>query len=326
MIVESIKNKLRASPAALMLYIAASFCFFVPAAVADEVRMAVVVSSSIKPYKEALEGYYDELRKRGLAFRPMEFFMGESQDSGDIISRIRAYRPALIHSVGTDATKLVKDSFKDVPVVFSMVLNPVAGGIVKSMSASGNNITGASMDIPVSFQFSYMRELKPGIKKIGVIYSEEETGPVVRGAKKAARRMGLELIAEVVDAPHGVPRAINKLKNRVDFMWSVADGNVFTRETVRALLLVSLRKKLPLMGLSPAFVKAGALFSISIDPDMVGRQAAGLTMDVLGGERPSNIPVSVPADGDLLINKNTLKILGLEPSPSILKEAKIIDP
>ena len=252
--------------------------------------------------------------------------MGEPSGSGNLVARIRAYKPALIHTVGTDATRLVKEGIKDVPVVFSMVLNPVAGGLVESMPASGNNLTGASMDIPASLQFSYMRELKPGIKRIGVIYSEKETGTVVREAKRSAGRMGLELVSEAVDGPQGVPRAINRLKNRVDFMWSVADGNVFTRETVRELLLVSLRKKIPLMGLSPAFVKAGALFSVSIHPDKVGGQAAGITMGVLGGEKPSSIPVSIPVGGDLLINKNTLKMLDLEPSPSILKEAEIIDP
>ncbi|MBE9535544.1 MAG: ABC transporter substrate-binding protein [Proteobacteria bacterium] len=320
------KIKFIASLLALMLCIAASFCFSVPAAVAEDVRVAVVVSSSVNPYKEALEAYYDELRKRGLAFRSMEFFMDKSLDSGNIVSRIRAYKPALIHSVGTDATRLIKESIKDVPVVFSMVLNPVAGGIIESMQASGNNLTGASMDLPVSLQFSYIRKLKPATKKIGVIYSEKETGAVVREAKKYARRIGLELVAEAVDGPQGVPRAINRLKRKVDFIWSVADGNVFTRETVRELLLVSLRRKLPLMGLSPAFVKAGALFSLSIYPDKVGRQAAGLTMDVLAGEKPSTIPITVPTDSELLVNKNTLKMLGLELSSSILKEAKIVGP
>ena len=323
---ESIKNNLIVSLAALMLCIAASFCFSVPAAVAAEVRIAVVMSSSVKPYKEALEGYYDGLRKRGVAFKSMEFFLDETSDYAGLISRISLYRPDLIHSVGTDATRLVKNSIKDVPVVFSMVLNPVAGGLVKSMLASGNNLTGSSMDLPASLQFSYMRKLKPGIKKIGVVYSEKETGAVIREAEKSAKRMGLELVSEAVDGPQGVPRAINRLKRKVDFMWSVADGNVFTRETVREFLLMSLRRKLPLMGLSPAFVKAGALFAVSINPDIVGRQAAGLTMDILGGERPSDVPVAVPTSGELVINKNTLKILGLEPSSSILKEANIIDP
>lgn len=333
---ESIRNKFKISLAALVLCIAVSFCFSVSAAVADEARIAVIMSSSLKPYKEALEGYYDELRKRDVAFNSMEFVLGESSGSGNLVAKIHAYKPTLIHTVGTDATKLVKDITKDlpivfsmvvnVPVVFSLVLNPVAGDIVESMSASGSNLTGASMDFPASLQFSYMRELKPGIKKIGVIYNEKETGVVIREAVKSARRMGLELVAEAVNGPQDVPRAINKLKNRVDFMWSVADGKVFTRETVRELLLITLRRKLPLMGLSPAFVKAGALFSLSAYPDKIGRQAAGLTMDVLAGERPSNIPISVPNDAELVVNRNTLKILGLEPSPSILKEAKIVDP
>jgi len=326
MMLENIKNKFIVLLAASVLCMAVSFCFSAPAFAEKKVRIAVVVSSSIKPYKEALEGYYDELRQRGLVFRPMEFFMDESSDYTGLISRINAFRPALVHSVGTDATRLAKENIKDVPVVFSMVLNPVAGGLIKSMSASANNLTGASMDLPFSLQFSYMRELKPGLKKIGVIYSEKETGAVVREAKRSARLMGLELISEAVEGPQGVPGAIKRLKGRVDFMWSVADGNVFTRETVRELLLVSLRKKIPLMGLSPAFVKAGALFAVSIHPDMVGRQAAGLTMDVLGGKKPSGIPVAVPTDGDLLVNRNTLKILGLEPSPSIFEKARMIDP
>lgn len=326
LMLENIKNKLKISVAALAFFIAASLCVTASSAMAAEVSVAVILSSSIAPYKESLEGYYEGLRERGLVFQTKEFFMDEQADSINIISEIRAYQPDLIHTVGTDATRLIKNSIQDVPVVFSMVLNPVAGGLVESMLSSGNNLTGASMDIPSRLHFSYMQDLKPGIKKIGVIYSEKETGGVVREAKRSAALLGLELVAEAVDGPQGVPRAINRLKSRVDFIWSVADGNVFTRETVKEILIVSLRNKLPLMGLSPAFVKAGALFSLSIYPDKIGRQAAGMTADIVRGKAPASMSIGVPEDGGLVLNKNTLKILGLEPSASILDKARILEP
>ena len=243
----------------------------------EKVQIAAVLSASIKPYDDSLKGFYAALGEKGIAYEPYEFVLDE-KDGAQLISKLQELRPDIIHTVGTRATRAVKDQIADIPVVFSMVLNPESSGLVESMKLPGSNISGASMDIPLYLQFEYMKKLLPKGRTVGVIYSNAETGPIVADARKVARGMGIELLGIEVDGPSGVASAMKRLIGEVDFLWSVADSNVFTREMTRDILLETLRNKLPFMGLSPGFVRAGALVALDVDAGGIGRAAADVVV------------------------------------------------
>lgn len=301
-------------------------CINVPLAqAAEKVQIVTLISSSIKPYNEALHGFYKTLNERGIPYEHHEFVLDGIPGEKDLILKLRALRPDLIHTVGTKATRIVKDQIKDIPVVFSMVLNPEASGLVKSMESPGNNLSGASMDIPIILQFEYMKKLLPGTDSIGVIYSNAETGTVVADARKVAARMGIKLVGIEVDDPSGVTSAMTQLIGKVDFLWSVADSNVFTRETTRVALIATLRNKLPFMGLSPGFVRAGALVALEADAVGIGRKAANVAASVLEGQSPGEIPVHVIDKVKLVINKNTIDLLGIDISEDIYDLAEVIN-
>ncbi len=292
---------------------------------AEKPLIAVVLSSSIEPYREALQGFYDELRSRNIEFASAEVTI-KGMDSGDLRLLLKKLNPSLVHAVGTKAAVLAKKEFKDIPIVFSMVLNPVASEVVRTMKSPGENITGASMDIPLDLQFRYLKKILPGVKKIGVVFSESETGVVVKAAGLAAKGRGLELVTEAVEFPGDVPGALGRLVGKVDCLWSVADSKVFTRETAREMLLVSLREKIPFIGLSPSFVKAGALAAFKLDADDIGRQAASITGKVLKGRAPSVMPVSVPRKIKVVLNSNTIKLVGVKIPKDIFASAELLIP
>ena len=301
-------------------------CIMAPLAQAGEkVQIATVLSSSIKPYDESLQGFYAALDEKGIVYERYEFVLDERNDD-ELISKLKKLSPDIIHTVGTKATLAVKDQIKDIPLVFSMVLNPVASGIIENMESPGGNISGASMDISASLQFEYMKKILPKTDTVGVIYSNAETGQVVADAKKVAARMGIKLVGIDVDGPSDVTSAMKQLVGKVDFLWSVADSNVFTRETTRGILVASLRKKLPFMGLSPGFVRAGALFALDVDAREIGRKAADVVTSVLEGRDPGKIPVHVPHKVKLVINKNTIDLLGIDISADIYDLAEVVKP
>ena len=119
-----------------------------------EINIAVVKSLEIEPYNVALKGFKDELAKLGLKDVKYSEYVFESAgkkiDTTKLLNDIKSGSSSLILTLGSGATIFAKENFKDEPVVFSMVLNPVASGFVASMDANpGSNITGSSMYIPI---------------------------------------------------------------------------------------------------------------------------------------------------------------------------------
>jgi putative tryptophan/tyrosine transport system substrate-binding protein len=219
----------------------------------------------------------------------------------------------------------VRSRVQDIPIVFCMVLNPVASGFVQSMQSSGNNLTGSSLDIPPKLQFEALKAVVPYVKTVGVLYNHRETGKVVEPAARAAAELGLDLIAAPVDAAENLQQALESMQKRIDALWSVADSTVFASDrSIELLLRQTLRYKIPFMGLSPAFVKAGALLALSVDYPDIGMQCGEQAALVLSGRAPTSLPVTIPRRVTLYLNVNVARAIGVEIPASTMAEAIIL--
>jgi putative ABC transport system substrate-binding protein len=93
---------------------------------------------------------------------------------------------------------------------------------------------------------------------------------------------------------------------------------------MRVILLYTLQNKIPFMGLSPAFVKAGALLALDADYQEVGAQCGGLAAKILTGDRPSSLPITTPQRATLHVNLNTAEIIGIKIPANRLKGAVVL--
>jgi putative ABC transport system substrate-binding protein len=280
-----------------------------------------MISQSNDAHSMALESFRQAIggSERSAVFT---YNLGGQQEAGIQIAReIQRSGSDLVLAMGTMAALAAKKEIKGIPIVFCVVLNPVSSGLVENMKLPGGNITGASLDIPLETQFQYIELVVPKLKSIGVIYNVEETGILVREATRVAERMKLSLITKAVSSEREVPNALGSLLNRVDALWSVADGTVFGPQSTQYILLNTLRTGTPFMGLSPSFVKAGALMALSCDYEDVGKQAAEVANRILDGENPGDVPVAVPRKVSLCINLRTADHIGLRVSEDVIKLA-----
>ena len=276
------------------------------ATVSYALTIAVVKSQDIEAYNLALDGIREALSGTS-AGKDVEVWIaadlqGAKRLPFSAIDSIKVKAPALILALGSAATTAVQKEFPNIPIVFCMVLNPVASGFIKSIHASGNNLTGASLDIPVETQFRELLSVLPRVKRIGVIYNLEENREVINEASLIAKGMGLELVTAVVGSEKAVPDALDDLIKKVDALWSVSDNIVFTPQSIQYVLLTTLRNEMPFMGISPSYVKAGALMALSCDYKDVGRQAGEVANRVIAGEQPNNIPITAPRRVYLSLN------------------------
>ncbi|MFQ5452652.1 MAG: ABC transporter substrate-binding protein [Candidatus Zixiibacteriota bacterium] len=230
----------------------------------------------------------------------------KNSDNLSIVDSIKNNKTSLILTIGSSATKLAQDNFKNIPIVFSAVKYPVLSGFVNSINRPGKNITGASLDIPVDVQFKYYKKIIPNLKKVGVLYTEN-TESLIPQAKVIAYQLGIKLISIKVNNDKELPSALDSLCHLVGGVWSVADANLFKPKSTRYILLNTLRKGIPFMGFSRYIVESGALFALDFDYKAVGFQAGDIVNRILEGEKPINIRVTTADVIWFHYNENTAK-------------------
>ncbi|MCK4427183.1 MAG: ABC transporter substrate-binding protein [candidate division Zixibacteria bacterium] len=289
---------------------------------AYEKTIVIVKSSSSTPFLKAVEGFKKEIRKSEIEAILIEYDVSDqSKGEGQIAQKIRNLKPDLIVTIGSRSTAMVSQKIKDIPIVFCMVLNPVSSGFIQSMRSSGNNLSGASLDIPVRIQLEKFKLIVPKLKRLGVLFTQDSKQVIIE-AQGVCKRIGVELVPELIYSEKEIPGAVEALAQEVDGLWAVADTIIFTPQSTQHILLYTLRNGLPFMGLSPSFVKAGALFTLACDHKDVGRQAGELALGVLSGEVPSQIPITIPRMIYLCLNLRTAEQINLKIPEKIVSVAK----
>ncbi len=293
-----------------------------PESAAQSRRIVVIKSRDLAPYNQAMEG----LRRTLLAWDPgldLEEAALPPGEPGEksFLDGLQKSRPDLIVTIGTQATRSVGQRISDIPVVFSLVL--MTGDSEVLLRQRPSNVTGAAMDVPISMQFARMKEVIPDLKRVGVIYNPRMTGEAIHEARAAAASGNLTLVEIPVSSEAQVMREVERLKGRVDALWSVADSTVFTPRSVDTILLLTLRDGIPFVGLSPSFVRAGALLSFSCDYEDVGAQSGEIAVEILKGRAPASLPVVYPRHVSLFLNLNTARAIHLEISQKVQEESQV---
>ncbi|MGD8627506.1 MAG: ABC transporter substrate binding protein, partial [bacterium] len=209
--------------ARLILFVIAVCFGLEPVMGAEDVRVAVVESRSIRAYDLALEGFTNVMKDNG--FNPILTIYVINMDvesPGQLKEMLEGTDSEMILALGTSAARLVKDCDCGIPSVFSMVSEPAQSGLLNSGGEGSTPMTGVCLDVPVREQFASLLDVVPRAKRIGVIYNPEETQFIVDEARKAANRMGLGLVTYPIASEAELPEGLTELRSRIDALWLVS--------------------------------------------------------------------------------------------------------
>lgn len=234
-----------------------------------------VASSDAVPYRAAHEALVRRLTQAGHQVR----LVGMEQLLANGLTALGS--PACVVAIGSPAAIWLHGQKPAVPLTYCLVGNPERAGLLTPPAANG-----VTTDIPVTEQVTLLRETLPGVRTIGVLYRESDAESRQQTASLRAH-LPEDVVLEVVAIDqHATPAAaIDTLLTRhIDLVWTFPDSTIWNEATVRSLLLTALRRKIPVFGFSTAFVRAGALVGVGLDPAKQGTQAGALVIDVLAGK------------------------------------------
>jgi putative ABC transport system substrate-binding protein len=249
---------------------------------------------------------------------------GDAERTRNHVAELVALGPDVILASGDHPVVALQQATRTVPIVFTMVPDPVGAGFVERLAHPGGNTTGFTLhEYNMSAKWlELLKEIAPGVKRVAVI---REAGTAAgtgqfAGIQAGAPGLGLELI------PVGVRDAGEMERAVAAFSRSPNGGMIVTGSAQAAVhrdLIVTLaaRHKLPAVYVARFFVTAGGL--ISYGPDFLDehRRAAGYVDRILKGEKPADLPVQAPTKLELVINIKTAQALGLDLPASVLARA-----
>lgn len=236
---------------------------------------------------------------------------GKGDDDVQQVHNQVGKHPQLIFAIGTDAATLLRQEKPEAPVVFSMVLDPVTLGLVKTLEAPGANFTGTTLLISPGKQLDALAQTVPQLHKIGVLYTDQDATSLafLTDAQKDAQRLGLEIVA--LPAKHlGSPDMDLSQLGTVDAFWLIPDPASTGPQAVKATLEFALSRHLPVLGASSGTVRAGALLALSANLQDLGDQTADMASHILDGtETAAKMRVRGPRLTLLSVNLDVARTL-----------------
>ena len=233
-------------------------------------------------------------------------------------------RVDLIIASGTPATLAAKNATTSIPILMWSAADPVASGLVGSLSRPGGNVTGIALLSPEQHvkRLSLIRELLPGIRRVAEL--EYSANPALRIKRKqleeAYRSLNMEpIFVDTVSLKNFNEMLAEVVKRRAQALHMVEDTMYasWIPEVFAAALAVSL----PTIVDGDEELEAGALLSYGIDGKELLRRQAALLDKLLRGARPADLPVEQPTKFNLGINLRTARALGITISQSLMLRA-----
>jgi len=230
----------------------------------------------------------------------------------------------VIVAMGSPVVAAVNRHTSAVPVVFTLVADPVGQHLIDNLAHPGGNLTGLT-----NFEFSIggkwlelLRQFDPKISSVTLITNpvNQNTAPFVQAITAAGGTMGVTVRAEAVTGAADIERAIAAAGQSPDGSLIIFPDGL---PVVHRDLIVSMAARYRLPALYPfrVFAVNGGLASYGVDFTELFRQAANFTDKILRGAKPAELPVQAPNKFELVINMKTAKALGLSVSNSLLVTA-----
>jgi len=230
----------------------------------------------------------------------------------------------VIVAAGSPAIGAARAATRRIPIVMAVSGDPVAAGFVASYGRPGANVTGLSSISPElgGKRLEALKEIIPGLARVAVLSDPEspERTAEIRSLELAAGAIRLQLDLVEVRRPADLEAAFGQIR-RGQAGALVALGDAFTFVHRARIIELATQARLPAIFPSREFVEAGGLISYGPSLPDLFRRAATYVDRILRGASPAELPIEQPSRFELVVNRRTELLLGLNIPPAFLLRA-----
>jgi putative tryptophan/tyrosine transport system substrate-binding protein len=249
---------------------------------------------------------------------------GRNDRSAEIAAVFARLKLDAIVTYSTEHALIAKQATAAIPIVATLVGDPLSTGLVTSMARPEGNLTGISaqnVDL-AGKRFELLREIVPALRRLAILFNVNNPNAALEIdiVRKAAGPLSIEVLMSEIRPAEDIAPVFAAIKAaQVDALFVVGDPLTFVNRT--RIHTLALTARLPTVHVIREFVEAGGLISYGPNYPDLFRRAADYVDKILRGAKPGDLPFEQPTKYDLVVNLTTAKALGLDVPPMLLARA-----
>jgi putative ABC transport system substrate-binding protein len=231
----------------------------------------------------------------------------------------------VITTHGTPCSLALKRATSAIPIVISIIGNPVENRVVSSLAQPGGNITGSSFfsDEITAKRLELLKTGYPALVRVGFLTNPRNVAGrgTMRAMQSMAQSLNVQLQLLHVGSSDDLDAALTGVaKAQSDGLVMADDQVIATGDVPRRIAEFTLKTRLPSIG--PAqYARVGGLTGYGVVWTDVVRRSMAFVDKILKGAKPADLPIQQATKFELVINLKTAKALGLTIPPSLLQRA-----
>jgi len=268
------------------------------------------------------QAFVDRMRElgwvegRNLRIEPR--YVRDSAELKGYTAELVAMKVDVILSDSTPVTRAAIDATNTIPIVFSIGGDPVANGLVATMSRPGGNATGYTFGLYEEKLVETLKSALPRLKRVGF------PGNDLPRVEHAAHRLGMEIVKLDVPALAEVATLFDRARERRAEAVIIPNAPTLNPLYVQ-VATAALAARMPAISWDPPFARAGGLLAFGPSGGEGWIRMASQIDRILKGAKPAELPVEQPVKFRLVINLATAKVLGVTiPSPLRLRADEVV--
>jgi putative ABC transport system substrate-binding protein len=250
---------------------------------------------------------------------------GDTNLSQAYARELIALRPEVLFAATNTSMAALHAEHSRIPIVFSMVSDPVGMHYVESFSKPGGNVTGFTPFEPSlgGKWVALIKEVAPNVEHIGIVYNPEpgnNSSAFRKSINEVASKVGIASLKTPSGDSSDIDRLIRSLTDQPN------SGLIFLPDaitSVRRIDITALVAQCRLPAIYPLrlFCDAGGLVSYGVNVNKNVAGAASYVDRILRGANPAELPVQAPTEFELVVNQTAARQLGLQLRPELLGRA-----
>jgi len=290
-----------------MLLLSSAIALLSVTAQAETLNIRLVLSDSSPPYQQ-----FSAAITQVLAASKADVTVISSQAGND-------KKADLIIAVGMKATESALNKL-DTPVLGVMIPKLGYEALLNRLPSQPQPNTTSAIYIDQSWerQLDFLQAAIPNLHRIGLLYSPD-TPIDIDSLRYNAKVRGLFLSAQAVQSGETLFAILDTVLGESDVLLAIPDSNIFNNSNVRNILLTSYRHKVALIGISQAYVSAGALCAIFSTPEQLAEQTVET---IVSFARNRRLPKpQYPGSFNIALNQQVARSLEIAlNSPEVIRE------
>jgi putative ABC transport system substrate-binding protein len=254
---------------------------------------------------------------------------GRKDRSAEIASEFVRFKVDCIATYSIEHALIAKQATATIPIVATLLGDPLGSGLVTSLARPGGNLTGlSSQNVDLAGKrFELLREVVPALRRLAILFNMNNPNSALEIdiVRRAARPLDLDVSAAEIRPAEDFAHAFAAIKAaQADAVFVVGDPLTLVNRS--RILTLALTARLPTVFVTREAVEAGGLMSYGPNYPGLFRRAAEYVDKILRGSKPGDLPIEQPTKYDLVINLTTAKALDLAiPESFLLRANEVIE-